>query len=93
MIKSVENKVKRTLLQDIKLAIKVGTIASILIAPINTNVGGYITSNNTINNGQTEESKTFRAELIKDLYQERGPISKICNYGDFLAAERYIKSK
>lgn len=93
MTKNIENKTKRTLWQDVKLAAKVGVITSLLMQPVIQNVGGYISTNRLIDNMDTQSGKRYVAEFEKDCYKDRSAIMKTLTFGDYLAAEKYLNKQ
>ena len=91
MTKNLENKTKRTIWENIKFAAKVGTIASFLMQPAIQNIGSYIKTNNDINSLKTEDGKKYFAEFEKEVYNDRGFVGKTLNFGNYLAADNYLK--
>ena len=93
MKKTLENKTKRSLWDGIKTALKVSIPTSLLMMPVISNVGGYISTNGIINDTETSIGKGIIAEDSKKFYQDAGAIGKICWFGDYLAAQNYLKNQ
>ena len=89
--KTLENKTKRSLWEDIKTSLKIAVPITMLTMPAVTNIGGYISTNMEINNMETPAGKEMIAEVSKEVYQNAGTIGKICFFGDYLAGNNYLQ--
>lgn len=92
MKKNLENKSKMVPWQDIKLIAKAAIITSVLMQPVLQNTEGYISTKMAINRTEGLEHKEYRANLEKDLYKNSNFFLKTMSFGDYIAANEYLKN-